>query len=54
MNDIIVNQQELTNVFYSGCKEQTFVGLEYEKLPVYQKDYTAAKYEDVEKIILAL
>ncbi len=54
MNEVIVNQQELTNVFYSGCKEQTFVGLEYEKLPVYQKDYTAAKYEDVEKIILAL
>lgn len=48
------NTTDLTNIFYSGCKTDTKIGLEYEKLPVYKNDYTAVCYEDIVKIILEL
>lgn len=50
----IIEKTDLTNIFYSGCKTETLVGLEYEKLPIYKKDYTAASYDDIVKIILDL
>lgn len=50
--NIIASQKELTEIFYSGCKTEQLVGLEYEKLPVYQKNYKAVTYEDIIKVIL--
>lgn len=52
--NIAVSKEQLKEIFISGCKKDTQIGLEYEKLPVYKKDYTAAKYEDVCKIIFEL
>jgi len=49
---VVESKEELTNVFYSGCKSEKTVGLEYEKLPVYSENFLAAKYDDVVKIIL--
>lgn len=49
---IIATKDELTEIFYSGCKTAELIGLEYEKLPVYKSDYRAADYYDVSRIIL--
>ena len=49
---IIATKDELTEIFYSGCKTEQLIGLEYEKLPVYKENYKAADYFDVVKIIL--
>ena len=49
---IIATKDELTEIFFSGCKTEQLIGLEYEKLPVYRTDYRAADYSDVVKIIL--
>lgn len=50
--NIIATKEEMTEIFYSGCKTSELIGLEYEKLPVYKSDYKAADYSDVIKIIL--
>ena len=50
----IGSKDELTEIFYSGCKNQQLLGLEYEKLPVYKSDYRAVSYEDICKIILEM
>lgn len=50
----IIEKSDLTNIFYSGCKTETFVGIEFEKLPIYKNDYTAASYDDIVKILLDL
>lgn len=50
----IIEKSDLTNIFYSGCKTETLVGLEFEKLPIYKNDYTAASYDDIVKILLDL
>lgn len=50
----IIEKSDLTNIFYSGCKTETLVGLEFEKLPIYKSDYTAATYDDIVKILLEL
>lgn len=51
---IIATKDELTKIFYSGCKQEKLIGLEYEKLPVYKSDYKAADYFDVIDIILEM
>ena len=48
---IIATKDELTEIFYSGCKTEELIGLEYEKLPVYKENYKAADYFDVVQII---
>lgn len=50
--EIIATKEEMCEIFYSGCKTDELIGLEYEKLPVYKTDYKAADYSDVIKIIL--
>ena len=50
----VSSKKELTDIFYSGCKTEEKLGLEYEKLPVYKSDYRAVSYEDICKIILAM
>lgn len=50
----ICSKDELTEIFYSGCKNEKLLGLEYEKLPVYKTNYEAVSYEDICKIILAM
>lgn len=50
--NIIASEEEMTEIFYSGCKTDELIGLEYEKIPVYKNDYRAADYSDVIKIIL--
>lgn len=50
----ICNKSELTEIFYSGCKNTQMLGLEYEKLPVYKSDYRAVSYEDICKVITAM
>ncbi len=50
--EIIATKEEMSKIFYSGCKTEELIGLEYEKLPVYKTDYRAADYSDVIKIIL--
>lgn len=52
--NVPICKQDLTEIFYSGCKLDTLIGLEYEKLPVYKNSYTAVKYEDICKIIFEL
>lgn len=47
-------KEEFTEIFYSGCKKETLIGLEYEKLPVYKDTFEAVKYEDICKIIYEL
>ncbi|MCD8378580.1 MAG: glutamate-cysteine ligase family protein [Candidatus Gastranaerophilales bacterium] len=36
--------KSLTNIFYTGCKEEELLGLEYERLPVNKNDNTAVSY----------
>lgn len=50
----ICSKSELTEIFYSGCKNEQLLGLEYEKLPVYKSSYKSVSYEDICKIILAM
>ena len=50
-SETILTKEELLQVFYSGCKPQTFIGVESEKLLVYKKNNQAVKYEDVIKIL---
>ena len=50
----ICSKSELTEIFYSGCKTTQSLGLEYEKLPVYQSNYRAVSYNDICKIILEM
>lgn len=44
----------LTKNFYSGCKSEKMIGIEFEKLPVYADGYSAVRYEDIAKILLKL
>ncbi len=47
----LLTKSELAQVFYSGCKNETKVGVESEKLLVYKENQQAVKYEDVVKIL---
>ncbi len=49
--DIPLTIKELSEVFFSGCKNETSIGVESEKLLVYTNSKKAVKYEDVVKIL---
>lgn len=49
--DLILNKNQLAEIFYSGCKTSQSVGVESEKLLVYKNSYKAVKYEDVVKVL---
>ena len=42
---------DLTNVFFSGCKQQESIGVESEKLLVYKGSGKAVKYDDIVKVL---
>jgi glutamate--cysteine ligase len=48
----IIENRELTEIFYSGCKQDELIGLEYEKIPVYKSDYTAVSYSNIANILI--
>lgn len=50
-SDIILNKNQLAEIFISGCKTKETVGVESEKLLVYKESNKAVKYEDVVKIL---
>ena len=43
-NQVIDNFSELLSVFYSGIKKAKALGVEFEKIPVYQDNYTAVEF----------
>ena len=49
--DLILNKNQLAEIFYSGCKTSQTIGVESEKLLVYKNSYKAVKYEDVVKVL---
>lgn len=49
--DLILNKNQLAEIFYSGCKNAQTIGVESEKLLVYKQDQRAVKYDDVVKIL---
>ena len=56
---LITHESQLTEIFFSCCKKrdiiaQKRVGLEFEKLPVCQKDFKAASYQEIAKFLTAL
>lgn len=50
-SDIILNKNQLAEIFISGCKTEETIGVESEKLLVYKDSNKAVKYEDVVKIL---
>ncbi len=42
--NLITSKEELKNVFLNGCKASQKIGMEYEKLVVYNDKYTAVDY----------
>jgi len=52
--EIIADKKDFTEIFYSGCKKEQSVGLEYEKLAVYKDSFEAVKYDDIVKILLEM
>ena len=49
--DIILDKNQLLEIFFRGCKTQENIGVESEKLLVYKNSYEAVKYSDVVKIL---
>ena len=50
-NKMMLNTEQLAEVFYSGCKTQEAAGVESEKLLVYKDSLKAVKYEDIVKVL---
>ena len=50
--NLIFEKKQLTEGFFSGCKKTQKVGIEFEKIGVYEKNFQAAKYEDVVRLML--
>ncbi len=48
---LILNKNQLAEVFFSGCKTDETIGVESEKLVVYKNNSKAVTYEDVAKIL---
>ena len=48
----VLSFDQLTGLFYSGCKTDEKVGIEYEKLPIYSDNFKAVKYEDIARFML--
>ena len=51
--NILTNENELCEFFYSGCKscEGKNIGIEFEKLPVNKKTFKASAYSDVARFL---
>ena len=49
--DLIINKNQLAEIFYSGCKTDETIGVESEKLLVYKSNNKAVVYEDVVKLL---
>ena len=51
-NNLILEKSQLTEQFFSGCKQDKKIGIEFEKIPVYEKNLNAVKYEDIVRLML--
>ena len=49
--DLILNTNQLAEIFYSGCKTSEAIGVESEKLLVYKSNNKAVVYNDVVKVL---
>lgn len=47
----LLDGSDLCEIFHSGCKQEFQIGLEFEKLAVYQDELTAVSYEDISSVI---
>ena len=47
----IIDTSVLTEIFRSGCKSSEKVGIEYEKLGVYEKNFKAVRYPDIARFL---
>ena len=50
--NLILEKDQLTEVFYSGCKTSKKTGIEFEKIPIYTKNSLAVQYEDIVRLML--
>ena len=50
-SDIISDKNQLSQIFFQGCKLDENIGVESEKLLVYKDSYKAVTYSDVVKIL---
>ncbi len=49
--NIILNKEQLAEIFFLGCKTKQSIGVESEKLLVYKNNNKAVKYQDAVKIL---
>ena len=49
--DLILNKQQLAEIFISGCKQTESIGVESEKILVYKDTQRAIKYQDAARIL---
>ena len=49
--DLILNKNQLAEIFYSGCKTEQNIGVESEKLLVYKSSNKAVVYSDIVKVL---
>ncbi len=47
----IIDKFQLSEIFYSGCKQTSQLGLELEKIAVYKGNFNAVSYKDITKVI---
>ena len=50
-SDMILDKNQLTEIFISGCKTKETIGVESEKLLIYRNNFKAVKYDDVVKVL---
>ncbi len=50
-SEIISDENRLNEIFFTGCKTEESIGVESEKILVYNSDNKAVKYEDTVKIL---
>lgn len=50
-SEVTLNYEDLSKVFFDGCKQQEKIGVESEKLIIYKGSRKAVKYEDIIKIL---
>ncbi len=49
--ELILNKNQLAEIFFNGCKTKEAIGVESEKLLVYKNNLKAVTYEDAVKIL---
>lgn len=50
-SNLILNKNQLLEIFFKGCKTTESIGVESEKILVYKNNFQAVKYEDVVRIL---